>query len=131
MPISTDSAAWDAGEPVERIHERVMAFLQDHPSEAFTEREIADAVLDTDWASAQERERLRQDIGAEAYEQREQEGNLPGADRDPLADSIDTVYVGLALSRLLDLDLVEWRAVDADALDMPYNRDRVDVYTLS
>ena len=130
MPIDTDDAAWQEGEAVERIHEQVMDFLRDHPGEAFTEREIADAVLDTNWETAHERERLRRDIGEEAYERRLQEGDLPGEDREPLADSINTVYVGLALSRLLDLDLIEWRAVDADALDLPYDWDRVEVYTV-
>ena len=130
MPIDTDDAAWQEGEAVERIHEQVMEFLRDHPGEAFTEREIADAVLDTNWETAHERERLRRDIGEDAYERRYEEGDLPGEDREPLADSINTVYVGLALSRLLDLDLIEWRAVDADALDLPYDWDRVEVYTV-
>lgn len=130
MPIETDDVAWREGEAVERIHEQVMAFLSDHPGEAFTEREIADAVLDTDWETAHERERLRREVGDEAYERRREEGDLPGEAREPLADSINTVYVGLALSRLLDLDLIEWRAVDADALDLPYDWDRVEVYTV-
>ncbi|MEF8776818.1 MAG: hypothetical protein V5A43_09995 [Haloarculaceae archaeon] len=129
MPIDTDAAAWREGEAVERIHEQVMDFLGDHPDQAFTERDIADAVLDTDWETAHERERLRQEIGEEAYEERGREGDLPGADRQPLADSINTVYVGLALSRLLDLDLIEWRAVDAEALGLPYDWDEVEVYT--
>lgn len=131
MPIDTDATAWTEGAEVERIHERVMAFLRDHPDQAFTEREIADEVLGTDWETAHERERLRTEIGAEEYETRRQAGDLPGEDREPLADSIDTVYVGVGLSRLLDLDLVEWRAVDAAALDLPYDWETVDVYTVS
>ena len=130
MPIETDDVAWQEGEAVERIHEQVMDFLRDHPGEAFTEREIADAVLETNWETAHEREHLRREIGEEAYERRRAEGDLPGEDREPLADSINTVYVGLALSRLLDLDLIEWRAVDADALDLPYDWDRVEVYAV-
>jgi hypothetical protein len=131
MPIDTDATAWTEGVEVERIHERVMAFLRDNPEKAFTEREIADEVLGTDWETAHERERLRREIGEEEYEARRQAGDLPGEDREPLADSIGTVYVGHGLSRLLDLDLVEWRAVDADALDLPYDWETVEVYTVS
>lgn len=129
MPIDTDDVAWREGDAVERIHEQVMDFLGAHPDQAFTEREIADAVLDTDWEIAHERERMRLELGEEAYEKRRREGELPGDERQPLADSINTVYVGLALSRLLDLDLIEWRAVDADALEFPSDWDQVEVYT--
>lgn len=47
MPISTDSEVWETGDETPRFHKKVLAFLRDHPSQAYRRRELADTLLGT------------------------------------------------------------------------------------
>jgi hypothetical protein len=48
MPIETDSAAWEAGEETVSERDLVLAFLSEHPGEAYNVQEICDAALGTE-----------------------------------------------------------------------------------
>lgn len=48
MPIETDSAAWEAGEETVSERDLILAFLSDHPGEAYNVQEICDATLGTE-----------------------------------------------------------------------------------
>lgn len=48
MPIETDSAAWEAGEETVSERDLVLAFLSEHPGEAYNVQEICDATLGTE-----------------------------------------------------------------------------------
>lgn len=129
MPISTDSEIWTEGEESTRLHNRVLAFLRDHPNQAYRQEEIADEVLNTTFGIGEERERIKERLTEEEYNDRYSKGDLPGDnDRYPLVDGIMLHQIISALGKLSDYDLVENRRVDAEPFDLP-EIETVIVYT--
>lgn len=48
MPIETDSAAWESGEETVSERDLILAFLSEHPGEAYNVQELCDAALGTE-----------------------------------------------------------------------------------
>ncbi|WP_162148002.1 hypothetical protein [Halalkalicoccus jeotgali] len=129
MPISTDSEVWKQGEESTRLHKRVLAFLRDHPNQAYRQGEIADEVLNTTFAIGEERERIQAELTDEEYNDRYHEDDLPGGgDHYPLANTIVLQKISSVLGKLRDYDLIAARKVDAEPFDLP-ETETVIVYT--
>lgn len=129
MPISTDSEVWENGDESTRFHKVVFAFLQDHPSQAYRSRELADELLGTSFHAVNERDRLEMELTDEEFTELRRSDELPGGDDySPLADYVHLRYIEISLSRLQDEGFVEAREVDAEVFDLPH-KETVIVYT--
>jgi hypothetical protein len=131
MPISVESDTWQDGENPGRLHNELLQFLQEHSDQAFRPRELADELLGTQWAEGEETERLREQLTEEEFNERLHEGELPDEDAAPIADFYLNSQLDNALMKLLDMDLIEQREVDAGNLDIPFDWDTVIVITYS
>ena len=129
MPIPDDSPEWEEASSGPRLHNRILEFLRQNPNQVYFDRELADELLETDWEAGRERERLRNELSEEEFEERRQNDNLPGTDRSPMVDAIRMCALDDALSRLIDNNQIEQRVVDASAFDLPYDWETVTGFT--
>lgn len=129
MPISTTSEAWKEGEEIPRFHKTVLAFLRDHPHQAYRQEEIADELLNSTFLAEEERERLQEELSEEEYNERRSKGELPGGDDHyPMSNLIQLRHVGSPLSQLREYGLVQAREIDAESFDLP-ETETVNLYT--
>lgn len=129
MPISTNDEVWENGNESTRFHKQVLAFLRDHPSQAYRSRELADKLLGTSFHAVEERNRLRTELTDEEFTELRRSDEMPGGDdSSPLWQYIDLRYIERVLTRLEDEDFIEAREVTAEAFDLPPD-ETVIVYT--
>lgn len=128
MPIPTDSEEWKSAETPPRIQNEVLEFLRNNPDRAFRAREIADEIIDTDWESIEETERLQQQLDEEEYERRLYEGELPDEEVSTLGHLISMNTIDIALMQLINMDLVETRMVSVEAFNLPDDFEEVAAY---
>lgn len=120
MPIDVDSEAWTRAEDPPRFHVELLAFLREHSGKAYRPRELSDELLDTTFGTGEELDRLEADLPEDEFQERLQQGEIAvGDDHQPVANAISLRYVDIALISLLDAGLVERRAVDTAAFDLP------------
>lgn len=129
MPISTDSETWKNAETPPGLRQRTLAFLRDHPNQAYRIEELADELMDATLQIGEERSRLERELTEDEYNQRLHDGELPGGDDYyPSVDLHLARDIGHALSDLIDIGLVERREVGGEVFDLVY-KDRANVYT--
>lgn len=128
MPISTESEAWHTGEEAGRLTHAVLAFLREHSDSAYRLQEVADEVMDTDFAAGRETDRLRDRLTEAEYNDRLMAGELPNEGRAFIADMSSLSTLENALESLQDMDLVESRVVDAEPFDLPYDWETVTAF---
>lgn len=136
MPVDTDEPAWTGREAVPSTREGLREYLREHEGTAFSERELADAVLGTDWAAVHERGRLVEELGREAFRERLEAGEYPELDGvDSLAATIDrrldTNFLAAHLSALVDAGEVTAKLVPIGGTDEPGSNGAVPHYTWS
>jgi hypothetical protein len=131
MPISTDSDGWSEGEPRKRLHNAILQILEENRDEAYDMRELADKVYNTNFESQSERRRLEDELSEEEYTERLHNDELPGDGMDSLGNEIVRVRVEVAVSRLVDMNLVEVRSVESEYSEYYSGAETVPVVTFS
>lgn len=131
MPISTSAEAWKEGGPVTDLGKHIIVFLSQHPNMAFTSLEIADELADTDWATAHERWRLKEQVSDEEFLERFHAGETPGGKELDTRDfGIPTARIELRLAELVREGAVTAKVVDSEPFNLPIV-DKIEAYTLS
>lgn len=112
------------GKPAMKHHgsiKKVLAFLRDHPSQAYRRRELADTLLGTSFHVGE--------LTDEEFTELQRSDELSGGDDySLLADYINLRYIERALTRLEDGNFIEARKVTAEAFDLPHD-ETVIAYT--
>lgn len=129
MPISTNDEVWETANEAPWFHKQVLAFLRDHPSQAYRSHELADKLGETSFLENEEHDRLEIELTDEEYTDRKRSNELPGGDNfSRLKDYILLRYIERALIRLADEDFIEVREVATEVFDLPHDETAV-VYT--
>lgn len=133
MPVETDSDLWLNSETSDLAHKRVLEFLEDNPNQAFRIREIADEIIDTQWAAREEETRLRQEVGEDEFFQNKEEyrEQLDEIQESIKRDMYHTNRLKIWLDYLQKEGEVEARSIPGDQIDVPYDRDFIGYYTLA
>jgi len=123
VPLDTAGDGWARGEPTSPIHEEVLSFLRENDSWAFHARELADEVLDTDWALAHRREREIRRVGREEFRERLRAGEYDNQYEDSggkaVADAIQTQAIIAICNALVHRGHVAVRSVPPEESNIP------------
>lgn len=134
MPVDTDDPVWTGRETEPSTREGLREFLRTNAGTAFSERELADAVLGTDWAAVHERRRLVEELGRGTFRERLDAGEYPELEGiDSLSATIDrrldTNFLAGHLSALVDEGSVAAKLVPVAEADEPGDDGAVPHYT--
>lgn len=135
MPVPTASDAWGSAEPPERMEPKIIDFLSDSPTTAFTMREIGDKIGRTEWKEAEQYARKSDMVRREELDrdQFSKEFPLDGEYPTPRSESIASIAVEAVLRELHSHGLVDVRTVDTDVFEDRYYPDQetVRAYTFN
>lgn len=126
MPVQTDSKNWKDGKELESIEFLVLDFLKDNPEQAYNTRELAEEILDIDWAGYEEQWRKKERLPEGEYLDEEEMEDHP-----VLAYFRETDLFELKMRSLVEKGLVDCRVVDADAFGAELPEDWGEVAAFS